>query len=327
MAEDSRDKEKYKGILRVIKREEQRAMWRSIRRVTDDPRLGAIMFVQRDTPDGRINLTDRDEMCAEIQAVTEAQFALAESAPITNSSLRHSVGFLSDTKSALNLVSNAIAIPPDVDYSTRLVIEEMQRLWTTCGYERFNTFTISSHDYRHFWKRIKESTSSSILGLHFGLYKAAMKSDKITDFLADKITVIGSYGCPPSRWGCGLQVMLEKVAGVALVNKLRAILLMEADYNFFNKWVFGYKALDLLYNQGYIPQDQFSQRESTAEDARFDNRITMDISRQLRVPLAAVSVDADMCYDRTNHIIMSLALLSIVGAGGLITALLHPIKQ
>ena len=34
--------------------------------------------------------------------------------------------------------------------------------------------------------------------------------------------------------GGGLQVMLEKVAGLALVNKLRAILLMEVDCNFHN---------------------------------------------------------------------------------------------
>ncbi len=88
---------------------------------------------------------------------------------------------------------------------------------------------------------------------------------------------------------------------------------LRQDYNFFNKWVFGFKAMDHLFAEGYIPQDQYSQRESTAEDARLDNRLTMDISRQQRVPLAAVSVDADKCYKRINHIIMSLALLSIVG--------------
>jgi hypothetical protein len=37
--------------------------------------------------------------------------------------------------------------------------------------------------------------------------------------------------------------MLDKVAGVALVNKLQAILLMEGDFNYMNKWVFGHKAI------------------------------------------------------------------------------------
>jgi len=325
-AEDLNDKVKYKEILRVIEREEQRTIWRSIRRVTNDPQLGAITFVQRQTPDGIINIYEREAMCAEIQTITENRFELAESAPVTSSSLATSVGFLGNTEFAMELMKGNEPIPPDIDEHTKIVIEEMQRLWASESHERFRAFSISKEDYRHFWRRVNESTSSSISGLHFGIYKAATHSDKITSYLADKISVVGSYGCTPTRWACGLQVMLEKVAGVALVNKLRAILLMEADYNFFNKWVFGHMAINRLYEEGYIPEEQYSQRESTAEDARLDSRLTMDISRQLRIPFANVSVDADKCYDRINHIIMSLALLSLVGVSGLVTALLHPIQ-
>jgi hypothetical protein len=36
----------------------------------------------------------------------------------------------------------------------------------------------------------------------------------------------------------GLSCMLEKVAGIIKVEKLRAILLMEADFNFFNGLMF-----------------------------------------------------------------------------------------
>lgn len=74
-------------------------------------------------------------------------------------------------------------------------------------------------------------------------------------------------------------------------------------------------------------QQTNSQRKSMAEDARLDSQLTYDISRQLKLPMATVSVDADRCYDRINHIIMSLLLLSLVGAAGLITALLHPIQS
>jgi hypothetical protein len=62
-------------------------------------------------------------------------------------------------------------------------------------------------------------------------------------------------GCPPKQWGYSLQVILEKVAEVALVNKLRAILLMEVDINCMNKWVFGYKAINKMYTLGYISED------------------------------------------------------------------------
>ncbi len=53
-------------------------------------------------------------------------------------------------------------------------------------------------------------------------------------------------------WSNGLQVLLEKVLGLSLVDKLRAILLMEGNFNFFNKWIFGHEAVNRLYDINYI---------------------------------------------------------------------------
>ena len=55
---------------------------------------------------------------------------------------------------------------------------------------------------------------------------------------------------------------------------------MEGDFNYMNTWIFGYEAIKKLYNIGYVPGDQYSQKESTAEDACMDNRLTMDISQR-----------------------------------------------
>jgi hypothetical protein len=165
-----------------------------------------------------------------------------------------------------------------------------------------------------------------ISGIHFGHYKTATYSAILTDFFAWKITMIARCGCPPERWVHGLQVLLGKIAGVALVTKLRAILLMEGDFNYMNKWIFGHRAINKLYDLGYVPGDKYSQKESTAEDARLDNRLTMDLSRQMKHPLATMSTDADKCYDQINHIIMSLLLLAIVGSIGSIMAMLFPIQ-
>ncbi len=120
--------------------------------------------------------------------------------------------------------------------------------------------------------------------------------------------------------------MLEKVAGVALANKLRAILLMEADFNYMNKWIFGFEAINKMYALGYVVGDLYSQKESTTEDAILDNKLTMDISHQLCHPLATMSADANKCYNRINHIIMSFLLLAIVGSVGQVVAMLHLIQ-
>ena len=53
------------------------------------------------------------------------------------------------------------------------------------------------------------------------------------------IILISKTGVPPERWSYGLAVLLEKIAGFALGNKIRAILVMETDFSFHNKLIFG----------------------------------------------------------------------------------------
>jgi len=56
-----------------------------------------------------------------------------------------------------------------------------------------------------------------------------------------EITV--STGHSPRWWQQGLSVMLEKIVGCRLPEKLRAIILMEADLHFTNKLLFGYRMM------------------------------------------------------------------------------------
>ncbi len=102
---------------------------------------------------------------------------------------------------------------------------------------------------------------------------------------------------------------------------------MEGDFNFFNKWFFGHEVVNRLYKIGYVPEDQYSTKSSTAEDSKLDNRLTMDLPRQLRLPLVAILADADKCYDRINHIVMSLLLLVLMGEQDPIQSMLQPIQQ
>ena len=76
-------------------------------------------------------------------------------------------------------------------------------------------------------------------------------------YLFSKLTFIARAGWAPSRWGTGLTVLLEKIAGIALVNKLRAILLFEADSNMLNSFVFGRQAMEMAREHNLIPHEQF----------------------------------------------------------------------
>ncbi len=74
-------------------------------------------------------------------------------------------------------------------------------------------------------------------GLHFGHYKVGCKSDLITHYHAARVSVTLAHAIQLERWSRGLSVMLEKTLGVTLVTKLRAILIMEGDFNATNKIV------------------------------------------------------------------------------------------
>ena len=53
---------------------------------------------------------------------------------------------------------------------------------------------------------------------------------------------------------------------------------MEGDFNFFNKWFFGHEVVNRLYEIGYVPEDQYSTKSSTAEDSKLDNCLTINLS-------------------------------------------------
>ncbi len=240
--------------MRTIEREEQNSIWKQINRATNEPKLGAIPKVQWMEGLQLVDINDTEEMNAEIQCVTEQCFDLSMSATTIMSSLQEKLGFLLDTEFATNLLSGDIDIPDDVNDVTALVLREIICLFGTL-WSSHQKINLGEEQFRCYWRKFKVKTSSSIAKIHVGHYILATYSDIITNFQSRKISLIARGGCLPDQWGHGLQVTLEKVAGVALVNKLRAILLMEGDFNYMNKWVFGHKAINKLYALGYNPGD------------------------------------------------------------------------
>ena len=107
--------------------------------------------------------------------------------------------------------------------------------------------------------------------------------------------------------------MLEKIAGVCLVEKLHAIQLYDVQYNQFQHFVFGQEAMKNLTENGFLPEEQFSQKRITEEDAKFDKTLMYDLSCESRRPMGVSSANASNCYDRVNHIIMSLVWLVLIG--------------
>ena len=108
------------------------------------------------------------------------------------------------------------------------------------------------------------------------------------------------------RWARGLSVMLEKELGNKLISKLRAILLMEADFNFGNKQTYGVHMLDNARKYRIMPEEIFNERNRMADEGTLARVFFFDLVRQTRLPAGMSSVDAANCYDRIAHAIASL---------------------
>ena len=82
------------------------------------------------------------------------------------------------------------------------------------------TGVIFQEPWQQQWKKVKEDTSTSPSGLHFGNYIAGADCGYISKFLALQVSLALKKGIALEHWADGLSVMLEKMFGVRLVSKL-----------------------------------------------------------------------------------------------------------
>ena len=313
---------RVRAIKQTIHREESKRMWHLIKRTVKNPHSPSVLKVQRIIGGDTREYHTQEDVEYAIQRECEIRFSLAHSAPIMSNLLGHKLRYLGDADLANSIINGSYNIPADLDPATTLILKEIGKMGREIIQGNGTEIIITPDDLIQFWKHVGEFTSSSSSGVHYGHYKAAIQDETIVAILAQQLTVIARSGVPPDSWSVGLQVLLEKIAGVCLVEKLRAIQLYEADFNCFNHFIFGKKAMGSLTRHGFLPEELFSQKGCTVEDAKFDKTLMADLSRQARHPMTVVSADAAYCYDRVNHIVMSLVWLALTGNTAAIVAVL-----
>jgi hypothetical protein len=284
-------------------------MWYLIKQTVKDPHSPSVLRVQRVVNGEVKEYIVQEDIKQAIQRKCKIHFSLAHSAPIMKTPLGERLRYLSNKFLARLIILGTYDIPSDLDPATKLILEEIGKLGMKIVNGEGNKIVITPDDFKHFWRKVNEFTSLSMSGIHYGHYKVAFQDELSSAVLALQLTIIARSSVPTENWSVGLQVMLEKIAGVCLVKKLHAIQLYEADFNCYNQFIFGKHAMQTLTKSGYTPEELFSQKGSTAEDAKFDKTLMADLSRQARQPMLVTLANAAYCYDWVNHVIMSLVWL------------------
>ena len=296
-----------KRILEIIDREKQRSYWRRLNFAMSKPRGRSVRIVSDETEDG--DVIEHIGQTAVEQAIWNGihhkRFHLAEQAPICQGTMREQFGYLATTIAARQVLAGTYKYPPDFDQATRELCEACARIRLGVPADSVNT-TVKHGEWSQRWSKAREKTSSSESGLHFGHYKASARSPVVSHLHALKTTLALKRGFALDRWKRGLSVMLEKMYGCTLISKLRAILLMEADFNFSNKMIFGVRMMDNVRQHGWMPEEIYSEKGKTADDGTLAKILFYDIVRQARVAAGLSSIDAANCYDSIAHAIASL---------------------
>ena len=103
-------------------------------------------------------------------------------------------------------------------------------------------------------------------------------------------------------------VEILKKAGVYDVEKMRTILLMNAEFNMNNKKL-GREMMANAERHGKIAREQYGRRRHhQCILSALNKRLTMDVLRQTRRAGALCANDAKSCFDRVVHNIASLAM-------------------
>lgn len=306
-ARRKRNREAETQILEIIRRERERNFWRRMKFAMSQKQGQRVRTVQRTLTDGSVEeLTSQGAVEHTIwEEIHGKRFHLAEQAPICQGQLRGEFGYMASSPSAKAVLEGTYNFASVEHEGTRELLLEASKMRQIIHQDSVDTLITQAH-WASKWRTAKERTSSSVSNIHFGHYIAGSHSALISHHDAMKTTICLKHGVTLDRWKESLTCILEKEPGNCLITKMRAILLMEADFNATNKIIYGDRMLWNVRNNGLMAEEIFSERGRTAEDGALSKVLFYDIVRQSRKTAAINSVDAANCYDSIAHAIASI---------------------
>ena len=290
------------------RREKVKESWRRIHRMDGSARKpGGLQRIISPDHNGEWTekVTKEDVERGTLQE-NERRFTQANGTPMTISPLLEEFGKLGNGPQADNLLRGQYTSHGGIDAKTEMIL---QHLKTKEGIiPAVQPIPISREELAEGWKRVKERTSSSPSGLHIGHWKAGCDDPGIHWINTTMINIPYMSGYSPKRWQIGLNVMLEKISGNCRVDKLRTILLYEADFNMMNKYI-GKTMMKYAEDHDLISKVQYGGRKRRAANGHaLNKRLFFDKLRQTRKKGAVCSCDLKSCYDRIVHAFAALAM-------------------
>jgi hypothetical protein len=236
---------------------------------------------------------------------------LGKQTSLSASALHEEICHLSDTEATRKILENEYVFLEDWDEVTVDLLKASACLCLDCEDIPTSSSEVTVEEFSSFWTTCKEATSSSKSGRHFGHYCAISENKDLSLLQVRSINLAARQGSPLDCWRQGVTVLLEKVAGNIRIDKLHAICLLEADFNWWLKVVIAKRMMHQMKMTGVLLLEQSATTGKTAVDYSMTKQLFFDQANILHTTCTVSSNDAANCYDAVNHAAGSFALQSM----------------
>jgi hypothetical protein len=307
LAQEREDEEAMEKIAAIIQQEKQHSFWRWLNYVTGKKHTRSATSIQVPAPSGLVTELSMQEPVEDaiFSEVHETGYTLAKEAHICSGKLFNDFGYVANTPASKAVLDGRNLPPSDSDTATKELFNKIAAIRKIIPKDSVNP-VITPVQWKWYWAIVNKETSSSESGLHFSHYIIGSKSDIIAHYHAARVMVVLAHAIQLKHWSRGLSVMLKKTLGVTLVTKLRAILLMEADFNSSNKIIYGFRIMGQARDHNLMSDEIYSEKIWMVDNETLTKTLYFDIAHQARTPAAIASVDASNCFNKIMHTIASL---------------------
>ena len=170
--------------------------------------------------------------------------------PFFHQNLRKDFGDLADGPGVQQVLDGTYKPAPEVDSYTKSFLAACQR-----KPDSTTTLDRDKISFQKSWSKMKEKTSSR--DLHFGHFKTGVENDAILQLHYELAEIPFRTGYSPVRWQEASQLMILKKLGLIDVERLRTLVLYEADFNHNNKFL-GKAMMEHMQHNSFLAKEQYS---------------------------------------------------------------------
>eukprot|EP00956_Cyclotella_meneghiniana_P011946 scaffold16843_cov51-Cyclotella_meneghiniana.AAC.2 len=303
------DEEAIQEITRIRRKECDRKRRMNIAKYVKPNQGRMVMAVQVDENGTSVRYDSHEDVVRVVNSRIGQRYKLGLRSPLSMGQLAEDIGQYAEKEAAQRILDGTYEFPEGTDEALVELLKEAARIRVAFDTSDTEPDYVTVEDFISYWKSAREKTSSSDSGRHFGHYIAASDDPELAILHVESLNIAARRGTALDRWKSALTVLLEKVMGNILIEKLRAICLLEADFNWWLKMTFARKMMSDIRRQDMIPMEQVATAGKATIDGTLMKQIDFfDKANTLHIIAGMDSVDAEQCYDAVNHAATSLGM-------------------